>query len=139
MHIRPFHPEDELAVIDLWQRVGLTRQWNDPHKDIARKLGVQSEWLLVGEIAGHIMASIMVGYEGHRGWINYLAVDPQYQRGGYGRDLMAHAEQLLRAAGCPKVNLQVRTDNEQALAFYERLGFTRDAVVSYGKRLIPDE
>jgi ribosomal protein S18 acetylase RimI-like enzyme len=139
MQIRDFQPEDESAVIRLWERAGLTRPWNDPHKDIARKLAVRCGWFLVGLEGGEIVASVMVGYDGHRGWINYLAVDPDLQRQGHGREIMRHAEQLLLAAGCPKINLQVRDDNQSAIAFYERIGFQRDAVVSYGKRLISDE
>ena len=139
MTIRPFTPADESAVIGLWERAGLTRSWNDPAKDIARKMQVQAEWFLVGEREGEVMASAMVGYDGHRGWINYLAVDPEHQRGGFGRAMMAEAERLLREAGCPKINLQIRSDNREAIAFYERIGFGEDAVRSFGKRLIADE
>lgn len=139
MLIRPFHPDDESAVIALWERAGLTRPWNDPSRDIQRKLAVQSEWFLVGLIEAQIVASLMAGYDGHRGWINYLAVDPDFQRQGYAREIMEHAEQLLLAAGCPKINLQIRGDNAEAIAFYERIGFKQDDVVSFGKRLIPDE
>lgn len=137
--IRPYQPTDEAAVIELWERCGLTRPWNDPRKDIARKQQVQGDWFLVGVIGDRLVASLMAGYDGHRGWINYLAVDPDVQQQGYGRELMAAAEQLLKAAGCPKINLQIRTDNAAAIAFYERLGFREDHVISYGKRLIPDE
>lgn len=139
MLIRTFQPDDERAVIALWERAGLTRPWNNPRKDIERKLLVQSEWFLVGLSDDRIIASVMAGYEGHRGWINYLAVDPDFQRGGYGREMMEYAERLLLAAGCPKINLQIRSDNSNAIAFYERLGFRRDDVVSLGKRLIPDD
>jgi len=79
----------------------------------------------------------MAGYEGHRGWINYLGVDPGHQRKGYGRAIMAEAERRLRAEGCPKINLQVRTSNQAVIAFYESLGFSIDAVISMGKRLAP--
>lgn len=139
MLIRPYQPADETAVIRLWERAGLTRPWNDPRKDIERKLHVQGEWFLVGELEGQIITSVMAGYDGHRGWINYLAVDPEHQREGHGRTIMQYAEQLLLAAGCPKINLQIRTDNLAAIAFYESLGFQQDAVVSFGKRLIADQ
>ena len=139
MEIRPYHPTDEAAVVTLWERCGLTRPWNDPRQDIARKLQVQAEWFLVGVDGEHIVASLMAGYDGHRGWINYLAVDPEFQHQGYGRAIMGEAERLLKAAGCPKINLQIRQDNAAAIAFYERIGFREDAVVSYGKRLIADE
>lgn len=84
MDIRPFELDDESAVIHLWQKCGLTRPWNDPEKDIRRKLRVQAETFLVGEVDGTIVATAMGGYDGHRGWINYLAVDPEHQRKGYG-------------------------------------------------------
>jgi len=138
MHIRPFLDADEDAVIALWERCGLTRPWNDPRKDVARKLAVQREWFLVGEEDGRVVASAMVGYDGHRGWINYLAVDPQARGGGRGRALMAEAERLLRAAGCPKLNLQVRATNAAAVEFYRRLGYVQDEVLSFGRRLVAD-
>ncbi|MCU0593593.1 MAG: GNAT family acetyltransferase [Desulfobacterales bacterium] len=139
MEIRPFARPDEEAVIDLWRRCGLLRPWNDPQRDIARKQGFQPEWFLVGVSDGAIVATVMAGYDGHRGWLNYLAVDPQKRRKGYGRAIMAEAERLLRAVGCPKINLQIRRDNLNAIRFYERIGFAEDAVVSYGKRLIRDD
>jgi ribosomal protein S18 acetylase RimI-like enzyme len=138
MTIRAFREADEPAVIALWRACDLVRPQNDPHKDIARKLKVNREWFLVAERDGHIVATLMAGYEGHRGWINYLAVEPTLQRSGLGRALMNEAERLLRAAGCPKISLQVRTTNRQAIAFYERLGFAFDKVVSLGKRLERD-
>jgi ribosomal protein S18 acetylase RimI-like enzyme len=84
------------------------------------------------------MASAMFGYEGHRGWVNYLAVSPDHQRQGRAKAMMQHGEALLQASGCPKINLQVRASNAQVLAFYESLGYRDDQVVSMGKRLIPD-
>lgn len=138
MEIRPFEPADEDAVIALWERCGLTRPWNDPRKDIRRKLEVRPDLFLVGMRAGEVVATVMAGYEGHRGWINYLAVAPEHRREGLGRAMMAEAERLLREAGCPKINLQVRAGNEAALAFYRRLGYTVDDVVSLGKRLEED-
>lgn len=139
MLIRPFQPTDEAAVVELWQRCDLTRPWNDPHKDIQRKLKVQPELFLVGEIDGQLVASAMAGYEGHRGWVNYLAVCPEQRQRGLARQLMAHIEEQLLAMGCPKLSLQVRDSNTAALAFYERLGYKVDASVSLGKRLIADD
>ncbi|MDO5288473.1 MAG: GNAT family acetyltransferase [Pseudomonadota bacterium] len=138
MNLRPFRPADEAAVIALWQACGLTRPWNDPRQDIARKQTVQPELFLVMEEAGHIVASAMFGYDGHRGWVNYLAVAPSHQRRGLGRQLMAEGQARLLALGCPKLNLQVRSSNTAALGFYERMGYGRDDVVSLGKRLIAD-
>lgn len=136
--IRPFHDDDATEVVALWQRCGLTRPWNDPHKDIARKLAVQRELFRVARVDGKIVGTVMAGYDGHRGWVNYLAVDPACRGHGLGRRLMADAEQRLQAMGCPKLNLQVRTTNEAALGFYAALGYLRDESVSLGKRLIPD-
>lgn len=136
--IRPFAANDEASVIALWRECGLVRSQNDPRKDIARKLRVNPEWFLVADDGGHIVGAVMAGYEGHRGWINYLAVAPARRRGGLGRTLMAAAEQRLRAAGCPKINLQVRSDNPAVITFYERLGFTVDGAISLGKRLERD-
>lgn len=136
--IRPYAPPDEAAVLAVWRGCGLVRPQNDPKKDIARKLQVQPELFLVAERDGQIVGTVMAGYEGHRGWINYLGVVPEYQRGGLGRQLMAEAETRLRAAGCPKINLQVRPDNRAAVAFYERLGFSVEGAISLGKRLEVD-
>ena len=138
MKIRPYADGDAAAVIRLWNECGLVAPQNNPLRDIERKLEVNPEWFLVGEVDGKIMASCMAGYEGHRGWINYLAVAPVEQRNGYGRDLMAEAERLLKGAGCPKINLQVRSGNEEAIRFYEDIGFVRDEVFSFGKRLDED-
>ncbi len=139
LQIRPFQEPDEAAVVALWQACGLTRPWNDPHKDIARKLAVQREWFQVGVADGAVVASIMVGYDGHRGWVNYLAVAPSHQGRGYGAQLMQAAERWLTAAGCPKLNLQVRSTNTAVIAFYRHLGYLPDEAVSFGKRLIPDQ
>ena len=139
MHVRPFLDADEAAVIALWESAGLTRSWNDPRKDIERKRSVQRDWFLVGTEDDAVMASIMIGYDGHRGWINYLAVAPGHRQRGHARALMREAERLLAAAGCPKINLQIRTSNASVVEFYERIGYARDDVVSFGRRLIADE
>lgn len=139
MLIRPFDAADEPAVVALWQRCGLTRPWNDPHKDIRRKLAVRPDLFLVAKTDGAVVGTVMVGYDGHRGWINYLGVDPACRRRGIGRALMDEAERLLRVEGCPKINLQVRTSNSEAIEFYRRIGYAMDDVVSFGKRLETDE
>jgi ribosomal protein S18 acetylase RimI-like enzyme len=138
MQLRAYAPADETAVIELWQRCGLTRDWNDPRKDIQRKLTTQPELFLVGEIDKRIVASAMAGYDGHRGWVNYLAVAPEARGKGYGRLLMRYIEEALRAHGCPKVNIQVRPGNDEALRFYEKIGYSVEARVSLGRRLIED-
>ncbi len=135
--IRSYRADDEAAVIELWRECDLLH-WADPRKEIARKLRVNPEWFLVGELSGKVIATCMVGYEGHRGWINLLAVTTAHRRGGHGRALMAEAERLLRAAGCPKINLQVRATNRQVIAFYKQLGFQVQNLVHLGKRLDHD-
>lgn len=138
MEIRPFQAEDEDAVVALWRETDLLRPWNDPAKDIIRKSTVQSHLFLVAVVDGRVVGSAMAGYDGHRGWVNYLAVAPDRRRSGLARALMARAEEGLRDLGCPKINVQVRGENEEALAFYRGIGFTTDDVVSLGKRLDPD-
>jgi ribosomal protein S18 acetylase RimI-like enzyme len=136
--IRPYHYQDKQAVIGLWQQCGLVVTHNDPQRDIARKLKVNPEWFLLGLIEGRVVATCMAGYEGHRGWINYLAVMPAYRRRGIATRMMDAAESRLRAAGCPKINLQVRETNKDVLEFYRHLGYSIDRVVSLGKRLEED-
>ena len=137
--IRPFRTGDEAALVALWASCDLLRPWNDPHKDIQRKVDVRDDLLLVAEADRAIVGSVMAGYEGHRGWINYLAVAPDLRRQGLGRQLMRAAEARLTAVGCPKINLQIRTGNADVVAFYEALGYRVDDVVSLGKRLLDDE
>jgi ribosomal protein S18 acetylase RimI-like enzyme len=133
--IRRYQSEDELQVVDLWERCALVVPWNVPADDIARKLAFQPELFFVAECEGRVVGSVMAGYEGHRGWINYLAVAPELQRSGLGRELMDHAEARLLDAGCPKINLQVRGANRAVIDFYQRLGYRIDDTVSLGKRL----
>ncbi|MES2171640.1 MAG: GNAT family acetyltransferase [Actinomycetota bacterium] len=139
MHIRPFRVGDTDRVVALWTASGMARPWNDPRRDIERKLTEQPELFLVGEIDGDIVATAMAGYDGHRGWVHYLAVDPSRRREGIGRQLMSEVEARLVAVGCPKLNLQVRSDNAAVLGFYRGLGYGEDQVLSMGKRLILDE
>jgi len=162
---RPFRPDDTEAVVALWDTCGLLRPWNDPYRDIARKVAEQPELFLVAEVdastadpsatgpnatgpsgihpstapALGIVGAGMAGYDGHRGWVNYLAVRPDQQGSGLGRAFMAEFERLLRARGCPKVNVQVREGNEQVLGFYASLGYAEDRAVSLGKRLVVDD
>ena len=136
--IRVYDPLDQGAVIRLWKKCGLLVPANDPIRDIARKIRFQKELFLVAVLRGRIVGTVMAGYEGRRGWINCLAVSPRRQRKGIGRRLMEAAEKRLLALGCPKVNLLVRTSNSQVIDFYRKLGFSRDVVVSLGKRLLVD-
>ena len=136
--VRSFEPDDRASVVSLWDRCDLTRPWNDPNRDIDRKLTTDPTGFLVGLSDGQVVASVMVGYDGHRGWINYLAVDPDRRGAGWGRAIMGAAEDLLAERGCPKVNLQIRTSNISAVRFYESIGYTLDDVVSMGRRLVDD-
>jgi len=138
MEIRPFHPADEPAVIQLWMQCGLVVPQNNPRFDIERKLWVAPELFLVGTLGSEIIATVMAGYDGHRGNINYLAVAPEYQRRHYGRQMMDHVERILRDCGCPKINLCVRATNQSVVAFYQRLGFVCEPVLTMGKRLVVD-
>ena len=136
--IRPFTAADTETVVALWQACGLTRPWNDPRRDIARKSTTQPELFLVGIADARLVATAMVGYDGHRGWVNYLAVAVDARRHGHARALMAEAERLLAGRGCPKFNLQLRTTNVAALGFYRSLGYAEDDAICLGKRLIVD-
>jgi ribosomal protein S18 acetylase RimI-like enzyme len=138
MNIRVFQVKDTKAVIRLWQDCELLASQNDPRKDIERKLNVNPELFLIGEADGEIVATVMGGYEGHRGWINYLAVHPAYRKKSYGRDIVAAVEKLIIAKGAPKINLQIRSTNHGVIQFYSSLGYSVDDVISMGKRLIRD-
>ena len=138
IEIRPFRPDETEAVVALWEACDLIRPWNDPRKDIDRKLRVDPELFLVAVEDELVVGAVMAGYEGHRGWINYLAVEPGKRRQGLGRDLMAVAERLLAERGCPKINLQIRSENADVIAFYGALGYRKDDVISLGKRLVED-
>ncbi|MDQ1122697.1 GNAT family acetyltransferase [Microbacterium trichothecenolyticum] len=136
--IRPFVPADEDAVVALWEQAGLTRPWNDPRADIRRKLTVQPELFLVAVDAEVVVGTVMAGYDGHRGWLYYLATASTHRGRGVGRALVAEAERLLEAMGCPKVQLMVRPDNTGARGFYDVLGYEPFATWATGKRLIVD-
>ena len=136
MKIRAYSLEDETAVIELWLRCNLTKPQNNPKQDIGRKLKVNPELFLVGVIGSKVIASVMGGYDGHRGWVYYLGVEPAYQRNGFGRQMMEAVTEKLLAMGCPKVNLQVREDNRAVVGFYENIGYTKEDRVSMGKRLV---
>ncbi|MEC7496491.1 MAG: GNAT family acetyltransferase [Pseudomonadota bacterium] len=136
--IRDFMPPDTASVISLWEACGLTRPWNDPQKDISRKMTDNNGCFWVAEVSGVVVASIMIGYDGHRGSINYLAIAPEHQRSGLGAKLMRRAEAYLIERKCPKVSICVRKNNEAVLAFYRQLGFEIDEVHFLAKRLISD-
>lgn len=134
--IRPLVDADVEPVVALWSTAGLTRPWNDPHEDIRRAREVWPELLLVADDDGEVVGTVMAGYDGHRGWLFYLA---SARRGeGIGRALVAEAERRLTALGCPKVMLMVRAGNDDVIDYYATLDYVRDEVAVLGKRLIPD-
>lgn len=143
--IRPFQDTDTEPVVALWHEAGLTRPWNDPHLDIARKSAVQPEAFLVA-VMPHpddadrdiVIGSVMGGYDGHRGWLYYLATATAHRSRGVARGLVEEVEQVLAAMGCPKVQLMVREGNEGVLGFYDALGYERFSVSQTGKRLVVD-
>jgi len=137
--IRAFDLPDTEAVVSLWQLTGLTRAWNNPYQDIRRKLSVQPELFLVAvDDARTIVGTVMAGYDGHRGWLYYLASAPDRRGAGIGRRLVAEAEELLIEMGCPKVQLMVRPENGIAQGFYDALGYEPFETWNTGKRLIAD-
>ncbi|URW76158.1 GNAT family acetyltransferase [Sphingomonas donggukensis] len=130
---------DRAAVVVLWEACGLTRPWNDPAADFDRAQAGATSAVLVARGGSDITGSVMVGDDGHRGWVYYLAVAPDARRGGVGRALMAAAEDWLRARGCVKIQLMVRGDNVAAAAFYESLGLEPQPVATYGRFLKDEE
>jgi ribosomal protein S18 acetylase RimI-like enzyme len=139
LEIREYIETDEQQVIDLWIKCHLVVSSNNPKRDIQRKLKVSRDLFLVGILHNKIIATVMGGYEGHRGWINYLAVDPGHQGKGYGRLIMEAVERRIQSKGCPKINLQVRATNKTVIQFYQSLGYTDDHVIGLGKRLEEDK
>ncbi|MFC2045571.1 GNAT family acetyltransferase [Chloroflexota bacterium] len=139
MTVRPYSPGDENAVLELWRKCNLTRPWNNPKLDIERKLKVNPELFLVGLVGGRIIATVIGGYDGHRGWIQYLAVAPDYQRRGLGSKITKAVEEKILGIGCPKINLQIRAENAAVVAFYESIGYQTEDIISMGKRLAEDE
>ncbi len=140
VQIRTMVPSDSTQLIHLWQQCDLTRPWNDPSRDIDRNLSSAGE-IFVAELVedGQLVGSVMAGFDGHRGSINYLAVAPQWRRTRVASQLLARVEQFLIAQGCPKLNLHVREGNEAAASFYEAHGYSQFHAMNYGKRLIVDE
>ena len=138
--IRQYNERDREQVIELWKICNLTRPWNDPNKDLDRKKRTREELFIVLEYDDKIIGTVMGGYDGHRGVMNYLAVSPKFRGNGFGKMLVAEAENKLRQLGCPKVNLLVRSDNVEVSHFYESMDYKKqDDVSVFGKRLIPDD
>jgi ribosomal protein S18 acetylase RimI-like enzyme len=125
--------EDRDDIIGLWEACGLTRPWNDPNADFDRAVEGPASAIILFRLDGEVAASVMVGHDGHRGWVYYLAVAPDRRREGLGRRMMAAAEEWLRDAGAPKIQLMVRDGNAEAIAFYEAIGLARQPVVTLGR------
>lgn len=139
MKIRTYQTKDEQCVIDLWVKCGLVVPWNDPKKDIQRKVDDSPDLFFIGEIEGEVVASCMAAYDGHRGWIYFLAVKPEYQKQGLAKSILLHSEKALLKIGCPKIELMVRHTNDKVVSFYKNAGYQDDPVIIMSKRLINDE
>ncbi|GAB4576618.1 MAG: GNAT family acetyltransferase [Roseibium sp.] len=139
VRIVPFEELYRTRVIDLWKRCGLVRTWNDPDKDIDRKLSDRTGIFPLLVLEERVVGSVMASYDGHRGSVYYLGIDPEFRLHGLGHKLMAHCESYLTGLGCPKVDLFVRQGNEAVIRFYEQLGYTAETSVPLGKRLIADD
>ena len=136
--IRPYEDSDKEQVINLWMKCDLIRPWNDPYQDINRKKGRGSDLFIILEYKDEIIGTVMGGYDGHRGIMNYLAVHPKFQRKGFGAMLVNEIEKKLLKLGCPKINLFVRNTNIKVKAFYKTNNYEMQDSQIYGKRLIKD-
>ncbi len=137
MSIRPAESQDREAAIALWQEAGLTRPWNDSQADFDLALANPTSTILLTHDGGDLTGSVMVGFDGHRGWVYYLASVPTRRKNGIGRSLMQAAEDWLKERGCPKIQLMVRNDNAAAKGFYAAIGYEEQSVVTIGRRLDP--
>jgi len=135
MQIAPLTPDRFDDAVALWRETGLTRPWNDPAADLERAAGRPASAVLGGTEADRLLATAMVGHDGHRGWVYYVAVAPEARGRGLGRAMMAACEAWLAQRGVPKLNLMVRGDNTAATGFYAALGYRPDDVVVLAKRL----
>jgi ribosomal protein S18 acetylase RimI-like enzyme len=136
IHVRPYKHVDEEEVKALWMAVFPNApSHNDPADDIRSKLKIQSELFFVAMTDGKVVGTAMSGFDGHRGWVYYVAVHPEYRRRGIGSALMKEVETALREIGCPKLNLQIRANNAEVQSFYESLGYDVEDRISMGRRL----
>jgi ribosomal protein S18 acetylase RimI-like enzyme len=133
VQIRPIQDGDEAAVADLWNRCGLVRPWNDPAGDIAFARRTPESEIFIGKSNGDIIASVMCGNDGHRGWVYYVAISPDCQGGQHGRAIMAAAEDWLRALGVPKLELLIRDTNAKVVKFYEALGYKTEPMITMSR------
>ena len=135
LSIAAIEDNDVASVVALWQRCGLTRPWNDPAADIALARSGPNATVLVGRDGSAVAASVLAGHDGHRGWVYYVAVHPDYQHKGYGRVIMDAAENWLRGRGIEKMQLMVRPDNRGVQAFYQSLGYFEQERIIFAKWL----
>jgi ribosomal protein S18 acetylase RimI-like enzyme len=133
--IAPIDDADVTEVIALWKACGLTRPWNDPAADIVFARKGSNAAVLIGRGGGAILATVLVGHDGHRGWVYYLAVDPDHRQQGYGRVMMDASEKWLRERGIEKLQLMVRPDNRGVKTFYQSLGYSEQERIVYAKWL----
>lgn len=136
--IRQYIDTDLEDIITLWEACDLTRPWNNPEIDIFRKIAQKDGLFLLAVKDEQLIATVMGGYDGHRGWVNYLAVHPHYQRNGVATALLQQLEKRLIAIGCPKLQLLIHKENMEVQNFYEQLGYEELDVICLGKRLIQD-
>lgn len=127
--------DDIAGIKSIWEEAELTRPWNDPVQDIKLSLSAKSSVIFLAKIENEIIGTAMVGYDGHRGWIYYLAISKNYQNQGIGKRLVEHAEEWLRLQGVPKTQILIRSDNEKVIKFYENLGFEKSTSLLMGKQL----
>jgi ribosomal protein S18 acetylase RimI-like enzyme len=139
LHIRELHDADLSFVVELWREVDLVRPWNDPEGDFRGALAGETSAVLGAEIDGTLVGTAMVGFDGHRGWLYYVAVSPSVQRQGVGSALTKAGEKWLAARGSKKVQLMVRTGNDDAGLFYGALDYVPSEVAVLAKWLTPDE
>jgi ribosomal protein S18 acetylase RimI-like enzyme len=135
VRIEPATAADRAEAVALWQAAGLTRPWNDPGADFNLALSNPTSVILLARDNAALIGSVMVGFDGHRGWVYYLAVDPGCLKSGTGRMLMKASEDWLAQLGCPRIRLMVRTDNLTALGFYKAIGYEDQDVVTLGRTL----
>lgn len=135
LQIRPLQAAEIDAAVALWETAGLTRPWNDPHQDCRRAMGGPASEVLTAIVGGQLVGTVMVGHEGHRGWIYYLAVEPSLRGQQIGAQLVAAAEDWLREQNIPKLMLMVREGNDVVASFYDKLGYSRQQVMTFGKFL----
>ena len=135
MQIAPLAPSEAASAAALWQETGLVRSWNDPQADVEAALACATATILAARDGGRIVGTVMAGYDGHRGWLYYVAVAPSHRGHGLGRALVTEAERWLAAQGARVIRLMVRAENEAVTGYYRALGYEDGNMIVMGKRL----